>query len=450
MYKEEEKKLTEMMDRYENIAVPDQVDGYIKAGIQQATKRKVRTRTTVFSTLTAAVLVIFLISSIRISPVFASYVSQVPGLSSLVTLVQGDKGLESAVENSFVQVVDQSEKHNGITFNVSEVIADESRLLIFYTIESDKDIDSLTLSDVRINNEAGESVVGSLGFDYMIEGIAKGEKKAGKLDVGFKEGMDLPEKIELKTNIEVGLSGEKRSLLDHTWEINFPVDEKKFFGNEKVYTLNETVEVENQEITIKEVTVFPTRIAVHVKFDAQNTKRLFSFDDLAIVNGNGEEWASVSNGVNAELISKNEQILYLESNFFSKPEEMYVTFSSIRALDKDRVSVVVDLKQNKLLKRPSQQLTLSDKSTSTNLVFSLTRPSNLDDHTTYEIFDQMYYDHNGEKNEFKNGQLISHIGDDNTIEISLPIEAGGLDGPITLKLTDYPQRISEDIKMPIK
>lgn len=448
MYEKEEEKLAEMKERYEKLSVPDRADNYIQAGIQQAVTRKKRTRKVTFSSLAVGLMVCFLLFSIRISPAFASYVSQVPGLEGLVELVQGDKGLEAAIENSFVQVIDKSATHNGITFTVDEIIADESRLIIFYLLESENDLAYISLSDLEINNAAGESIMGSSGFD-QVNGLKKGKPVKGRLNVGLKEGIDHPEKLEVKINMEAGLSGETPVLVNDTWGITFPVDQAKFFGNEETYEVKKTVNIEGQKITFKEVMVYPTRIAVHVKYDEQNTKQLFAFDDLAIVDEKGEEWASIINGVTAEHISDNEKILYLQSNYFAKPKEMYITFSSIRALEKDKLDVVVDLKRVKLLKKPNKQLTLLDQSTATKLAFSLKRPSKYDNNHTYGIFGHRYYDRDGNNYEF-NRQGISSFGDKNTIEISLPVNKADLEGPITLKINDYPARISGDINIPVK
>src|SRR5690625_3039709 len=359
MYKKEEDQLATCKEKYRDIPIPNQIDQYIKAGLDQALRKKKRNFRVAFSTMAIVVVFFLFIVSVRVSPAFASYAGQIPGLDRLVELIQGDKGLESAVKNDFVQVIGKSATHGGITFTVDEIIADEAKMIIFYSLEADQDYHYLMLGDLEITDENGKDIAAVISYGSPSDANEQKRTVSDKIEIDFGHDEDLPEQINISANIDVGNSP---SMIENkTWDVRFTIDHEKFANHKEVFPINETVSVEGQKITFKEIIVYPTKIAIHVKYDEQNSKELFAFDDLAIVNENGEEWASI-NGVSGQEYIENEEFIFLQSNFFEQPEELYLQFTSIRALDKDQLEVIVDIEQERLLKSPDAQIELLEVS----------------------------------------------------------------------------------------
>src|SRR5690625_4846366 len=451
MFKEEEDQLATFKEKYRDIPVPAHIDHYIKAGIDQASKKKKRNFRVVLSTITISAVLFLFIFSVRVSPAFASYASQIPSLERLVELIRGDKGLESAVKNDFVQVIGKSATHEGITFTVDEIIADEAKMIIFYTLEVDKDYNYIMLSDPEFTNEAGEDISIAYGYGSHSEGIEKGKAVNGKIDIEFGHLADLPEQINISTSIDVGNS---TFLADNTtWDISFTIDHEKFANQKEVLPINETVIVEEQKITFKEIIVYPTRIAVHVKYDEENSKELFSFDDLAIVNENGEEWASINNSFTAQEHIENEEILFLQSNFFEQPEELFLQFSSIRALDKDQLDVIVDVEQERLLKSPDDQIELlevSKRGSRADLKFIIKRAEKYQDDVFYQTFAHQYYDEDGNEYETLDGFGFYHNDNDSEYISYLTVRKPEVSDNVILKISDYQTRIEKDVKIKVK
>lgn len=457
MFKKEEERLAKIKEQFQDLKIPEQIDDYIMAGIHQAKKSKKRWRTSTFTTLAAGIMVFLLLASIRISPAFANYVSQVPILERIVALFQSDKGLEAAVENGFIQEVGKSVSHDGVTFTVDGVIADESRMIIFYTLISERDIGAINCGKVSILNESNEEVIGSLSYGLPVDGLKSGEKYKSTFDLELDKDT-APKMIKLEANMEVMYANEKADVFNGNWKVEFTVDQEKFYGKKQVHEVDRTVSVEGQKITFKEIIIYPTRIGVHVKYDEDNTKEIFHFDDLKIVNEKGEEWAGITNGTIAEGINENEEILYLQSNYFTNPKELYLEFSSIRALDKDRLEVVVDLDNKELIKRPNDQLELigisdgaifSDEE-SRELKFHLKRNNKFDENNYYSIFDHRFIDKSGKMFELNDGIGTSEISDSFDSEIYIPIDKIDYHSPITFKILDYPTRITKDVRIQVK
>ncbi len=452
MFKKEEEQLMSLKEKHNHIPVPDQIDQYINIGLERAQKSKKRNHRAVLSAIAVATILFLFVVSVRVSPVFASYAGQIPGLDRLVELIRGDKGLESAIKNNFVQVIGKSATHDGITFTVDEIIADEAKMIIFYTLETDQDHNYFMFSNLEFTNETGEDIAAVISYDSHSEDIEKNKIVSGKVDIEFEHNANLPERIHMSADIDVGNSltytGDNK-----TWDISFTVDHDKFADHKEVYQINDTVIVEGQKITFKEIIVYPTKIAIHVKYDEQNSKALFNFDDLEIVNENGEEWASIMNGVTGQEVNENEEILYLQSNFFEQPKELYLQFSSIRALDKDKLDVVVDLEQEKLIKRPDDQLKLlevSKRNSSAYLEFIIQRSTDFFTETFYQTFSHTYFDESGNEYETHSG-FGFHTGDDDSEFVSyLTVDKPDSGSNVILKIIDYPTRISKNIKMKVK
>ncbi|HET7615643.1 MAG TPA: DUF4179 domain-containing protein, partial [Bacillales bacterium] len=145
----DDKSLNDLNEKYEMIHVPDSIDAFIAAGMKQGKKQKVqRFRMRMFAA--AASLFVFIFAgTIRLSPAFASYVDGIPGFHQLVELIRYDQGLQDAVKNNFIQPVNRSVRHQGVTFTVKNVIADNSRMILFYTLDADH-LDVVNLESVQL------------------------------------------------------------------------------------------------------------------------------------------------------------------------------------------------------------------------------------------------------------------------------------------------------------
>jgi len=450
MYKKEEDQLATFKEKYRDIPVPAHIDHYIRAGIDQASKKKKRNFRAVLSSVSIAAVIFLFVLSVRVSPVFASYAGQIPGLDRIVELIRGDKGLESAVKNDFVQMIGKSATHGGITFTVDEIIADEAKMIIFYSLEADQDYHYLMLGDLEITDENGKDIAAVISYGSPSDANEQKRTVSDKIEIDFGHDEDLPEQINISANIDVGNSP---SMIENkTWDVRFTIDHEKFANHKEVFPINETVSVEGQKITFKEIIVYPTKIAIHVKYDEQNSKELFAFDDLAIVNENGEEWASI-NGVSGQEYIENEEFIFLQSNFFEQPEELYLQFTSIRALDKDQLEVIVDIEQERLLKSPDAQIELlevSKRGSRVDLKFVIKRSEKYQDDVFYQTFAHQYYDEDGNEYETLDG-FGFHTSDDDSEYISyLTVRKPEVGNNVILKISDYQTRIEKDVKIKVK
>ncbi|MEA4828042.1 MAG: hypothetical protein VB130_15660 [Clostridium sp.] len=89
-------KIEDLKNKYDALEIPAELDEYIKKGIEKGKsemrKKKIRTRWTKGAASVAAAAVVFTIG-INTMPVFASSMSNVPGIGKLVKVLQFNKGI---------------------------------------------------------------------------------------------------------------------------------------------------------------------------------------------------------------------------------------------------------------------------------------------------------------------------------------------------------------------
>ncbi|CEG25541.1 DUF4179 domain-containing protein [Bacillus sp. B-jedd] len=344
MHNPEEEKLADYKRFVDGLPVPeDLLDSAIMAGFEKGKIEKKRSRRwmkAVFSVAAAAVMLIGFFTSIRLSPAFAGYVSELPGFAKIVDLIQGDKGIIAALESEYDQEIGAASTKNGVTFTVTRAIADETGLVLFYTIDTLKERQEINLNDVQLKGTDGKRfALGSFSFGNHANSV-KGEKSfAGTLEFQFTEPLEA-RAFNLKVNIEG---------TEHEVDFNLT----KEISAKKEYVLNKTVEIEGQKVTFEKVEIYPLRVAIHVKMDPANTKRLLNFDQIRLVDEHGETWNKISNGITATGGPADEKrVLYVQSNYFKEPEKLYLIPGKIQALDKNDAYMIVDTEKKQILKQP--------------------------------------------------------------------------------------------------
>jgi hypothetical protein len=401
-----------------------------------------------------------LISSVHLSPTFANYLRNVPGMEALINLVGADKGLQEAITNDYIQEVGLSHTADGKTFTVDYIIFDESRMYIFYTFDIEGyegNVDMLSIMP-KLVNEQGEKI--SAGISY---GAFSGETniKKGRISVGNYDPKTLPDTVTLEVKLrEHGGYNKEDHVLSPTWEVSFPLNKEKFFAMREERTINETVTIEGFKFNIDKAVIYPTRIAVHFSGLDQNKEKLFTFEDFHLVDETGEKWEFMSGYRSGD----HEYIIYFESNFFKNRKSLTLKGSSIRALPKEDLIVAIDVKNKKLIKAPNDRLRLHDIKPSwedeNTLDFQFVVKVNENDkQDSYFLFSKALVNEDGSYKKDTEGnyldigpEFISAYPERKEAMSSLHIKKTIIENEniIYLKLTDYPNELIEPFSIKIK
>lgn len=438
MFNKEEEKLTDYKKLYDQVPITiDALDNAIMAGFQMAKqeeKRQPKRHKWIFSIAAAAIILISFFASIRLSPAFASYMSTIPGIEKIVELIGYDKGMISALENDYYQELGASSEQNGLTVTIDGAIADEEGLILFYTLSSETKNKNLFIDKAELQSKEGEKLDFATISYGSVHTSNQGENSySGTLEFFFEKPYST-RSFEMAITVKGDVSG----------QYTIPFALHKEMEKKKTFTLNETITLEGQKITFVSATIQPLRAAIHVKKDPQNTKNILNFDDLRLVDENGETWNKPINGATATKISEEEEIIYLQSNYFRQPKELYLVFNKLQAVDKDNAYVVVDIENEKILRQPKSNRFSMVKVSGSTIDFEM--PT--EEEFPYFPFSKVI-DREGKEIKYESSYSGS-LGDDKVkcFGINIP-NLNKHKGPISLELSFYPEWIVGEGKIKI-
>src|SRR5690625_4597770 len=158
-------------------------------------------------------------------------------------------------------MIGKSATHGGITFTVDEIIADEAKMIIFYSLEADQDYHYLMLGDLEITDENGKDIAAVISYGSPSDAYEQQRTVSDKIEIDVGHDEDLPEQINISANIDVVNTA---SMIESiTWVVRSTTDHEKFANHKEVFPSYETASVEEQKITFKETRVYPTKTPSH-------------------------------------------------------------------------------------------------------------------------------------------------------------------------------------------
>ena len=441
--------LNELKKQDQNKEIPIQLDQYILGGIQKRShERKQQKRYKWISGITFSLILTSMVTIIRISPTFADYISGLPGGKLFVEIVHFDKGLTDALEHDYAIPVMKSDEHHNLRFTLEGITIDESRMVLFYTVENLGNIDYASIDSLKMKEELNSY---GISFGSPHDDLIKKKIDYGKIDLNFTEDTVIPDELTFQINFDLRETDKAVITKDTEWIVSIPIDKEAFIGLKQEYSINQEVQFANQSILFKEATIYPTRMALRIQFDENNEYRLFTFEDLAVVNEKGERWTTSSNGLTASHISDYERILFLDSSYFHDSEELYLEATQIRALPEIERKVIVDLEKGKIVQAPNglhlTELKTSQASHSFKFLVDLDERYD-DPYHSYGILDRTVWNLEGKK--IEEIRSVGSTNPDGTfIEFFFTIPKRN-ESQIVFQIDDYPTRLIDTLKVQIK
>ena len=446
MFNEEEKKLEKWKEEIKKTEVTEnQLELAIKQGFKSAkTKQQIRKRPYVkrgvWSAIIAAILLITLVTSIRVSPVFASAVASLPGMERIVALIQDNKGLQSAINNEHYEEIGVSGESLGIKFSLDGAIADELNMVLFYTMEFKKGHQNDLIDRFELTDSDGKELEwNSISHNYD-EDFDSSMKSTNSIEIEWQDPL-IVEELLLKVHIVEG-NGEKGV-------IEIPFITKMGDTESKKYRLDKEVLIAEQSMIIENVTISPVRTAIQVRFNSENSMEIFGFEDLRLVDERGKVWSSIINGVTSSSRNPNVVTYFLQSNYFEEPEKLFLQFNKLMAMDKDEAYILIDTEKEEIIKQPKAEH--FKKVTMENGYLSSGKDFVRIDFKGMNGFYQQPFTHYIDANGKSFDIMASTNNNLEEPNAQIGIELGGpYKNPIKLPLSGYPSYINGDVKIQIK
>lgn len=380
-----------------------------------------------------AILIVFF-TSIRISPVFASTVAKLPGMSSLVELITWDKGIEDIIDQQYYEPLNITVTNNDLTLTLDGIIADESGMIVFYTLEAPYDISKLDTSKVDILRN-GESIEGGYSFSWY--------NKEETNVIEDKIILDVPDHISYENAsfaLELGFKDDYDTIFSIPFTLQQPIAATKH------YELNEDINIDGQQLTVQSLSISPLRASVKLLIDESNTMQLLQIQDIKLVDENGEEWGGIKNGTSGWGSIRDGEVGYnIQSNYFREPKQLTLHIGGIEALPKGQDYVEVDFEHNELLYIPKQldinlQI-INHQSLQSKIMTPKTTPRSSIFFGGIDAEGTLFYSHSSS----------SHYMDD-SIETVDSYDMSEIVNPVRIYVNSYPSYLdgSVDISIPLE
>ncbi|WP_251700982.1 DUF4179 domain-containing protein [Sporosarcina luteola] len=420
----------------------ERLDNAIQIGFETAKRNRENKKRRfinrgLWSSAIAAILMLTFVTSIRVSPAFANAVSSIPGLSGIVELIQDNKGIQMAIENEHYQIIGTTGETETVKVTLEGIITDESSMIAFSTFEYNKKHPYRYLTGYRILDSNRKEIANDHSF-----GTSWNQKNdlllTSTTEIRFVSPVPTEEMIlEYRFADDIG-----DDQVIETIQIPFKVDLKPV--KREQYAVNKTFVVEGQKIHIHSITIGPIKTAVEVEYDPENTKKIFGFEDLRIVDEKGEIWSAIKNGSSASWSEDSPVISYfLQSNYFRDTQHLYLQFNKLMAMDKDEAELIIDTETQKILKQPRDERFNNLKITGSHLEIELKGGKGYY-HDPFSTF----YDVEGKALSQKSGSFYPGADDINYFGLELPdVE---FKNPLNFPLHAYPSYIKGDVKIKIK
>jgi len=456
VFEEEKKKLEQRKKTIDQIEVSkDRLHSALRSGFEKAKKEHALKRTKIikrssWSIVIAALLLISVITSITVSPVFANKIAAIPGMEHIVALLQQDRGLTAAVENDYYQPLNLSQEKNGMTVTLDGIIADKKGMVIFYSIQSKKNNHPLEIDYLELMKENNESLpVADTTFWASDKPIIEEKVFSSMMTLETMDNHIVPDGNLLWT---IGLKNG-----DNIEHFEIPFKFTKSFLKSKTITLNQEITIEGQRITVQKVTINPTRAEVKLKIDLNNSKKILSFDNLKFTNDIGDEWVLNNRGTAFRDLEDTEWTITLQSPYFNNADNLKLVFGKIAAIDKEDAFILIDTESKKFLKKPVGS-TFSNLEVENNKVsfvmnvnggYHMIVSSNFSDNEGKEFFIK-----SDDSKEYRlgkspvNGSLIKMAEKGLKLEFNLPKES--IKNPLRFDLYYSPSWIESDVEIEVK
>ena len=418
------KKLTEEL---EAIEIPKEAlhQARVKAVQQHRLTKKRKRRLYAVASVAAIVLLLFT-TSIRVSPVFAQAMAKIPGFAPIVGMI----AYSDIVENNYYEDLGIVVTQGDYTLTLQNVVADYSGMTIFYTITSPFDHSEVSVTSLEVSQQGIPWGVARSYISSLVGRTAVREDKVEIIPVD-----ELPyDNMSFEFNVHLDDAAETKFSVPFT--LTKPIKQPK------VYEVNESVVVDGQKISIKQLEISPLRADIRLSADEQNTMQLLKFRSVRLIDENGENWGQIRDMEEGFGMSRDGEVsIRMQSNYFRQPQKLTLVMEKIEALPKGSDYIEVDFEQQKVLYVPSE-LDIDVQVPSSN-VLEVTYPKTVESQLIDEIV-------NNEGNDL-NGNVISvNFSEENGYQTAIyTFNFDNEVNPICLHMNSYPLYLNGKVEIDI-
>jgi hypothetical protein len=334
-----------------------------RAQKSRKTRRTVTAAISSFAGIAAAFVLL-----VNISLPFAHACGKIPFLRELAQAVSLSPSLSAAVENEYVQPIDQTKSDVGVTMTVRYLIVDQRQMILFYTLSAEDP--SLYLECYPALRPAeGADALPEYGLSYNGYADQDPDTLRSMTVIFTDDDSPLPEDFILDATIKVNLDAmgtateidtdneDKKSTSsiyaptvddvpneETVATLSFPIHvDLSQVQDAHIYEVGQEVTLDGQTITVERLEVYPTFMQVVLSDHEENTAWLIALD-FYLTDNRGRTYGQ-SDGITAigSADSPFWPIHRVDSSYFSDAKSYTLHITGATWLDKDADTVTLNL-----------------------------------------------------------------------------------------------------------
>lgn len=326
--------------------------------LKRAKRRKARRSRRIGALVSAAAIFVLFVGLVNFSTPVAYACSKIPIIKDLAEAVTFSRSLSDAVDNEYVQPMNLYKEDGGVTATVEYLIVDQKQVNVFYRLDSEiygglatdpdvKAVDggktppcSYGLSEWDVEN--GE--LRCLTIDFIEEDVPEALLIA--FDIYERENYGgEPVEVPAPENVSDDIFSDREEPRMYVAYFEFLLEFDPLFTAEaKIFDIQQTIEVDDQKITISQMEVYPTHLRVNVEGNSENTAWLKDLD-FYIETDWGMQFETISNGISATGSDDGKSMVSFraDSSYFYEAKNLEIVITGVEWLKKDMEKVYVNL-----------------------------------------------------------------------------------------------------------
>lgn len=327
--------------------------------LEKRINKERRRKGTIYGSLSVIAASLFFILLVNTSTTFAYALSDIPILNRITQFVLFDESLKSALENDYIQYIGQKKTSGEEVLKLPYIIADEQSIILFFQTEEDT-LPENEFYEVRLESFRNRTTGEVISEGYTSFTFLDGDKSPENL--GLKHIRVNFVDLILFKNIDINVTLSKLGLNNDDLT---PVKEESFtfsvslndFVDPIIYPINQELLVNDIEVTIDSMEVYPTTTLIHYKTNNTNNDELYLQLKLK-ENGNIIDLPETNSYYFSNEVY-DEHTIRIEDNFFDQPETRSLILSGYSYISAEDKYITLDAK-NKSFSRPIPNVTVDE------------------------------------------------------------------------------------------
>lgn len=370
--------------------------------LRRAQHKKIRRHYIIRPLATLAATFLVFVGMVNFCTPVASACSKIPILKHLAEAVTFSRSLSDAVENEYVQSLFLTQTDGDVTATVEYLIVDQKQVNVFFTLESEVYGEIVTIPTV-LNADGSEP--GVCGYH-----CSDNDGSLRHITIDYMDG-SVPDSIRLQLDLKTREDFEKEGYIA---QFDFLLEfDPTFTATGKIYSLNQTLVLDNQEIIFEEIEIYPTHLRVNIGESPDNTAWL-NMLYFYIETDDGEQFNPVTNGIVASGTTDSQSMTSFrcDSSYFYDAEQVEIVVTGAEWRNKDMGNAYVNLVTGETRNFPETIAFHSAFKEDDCWQLELTAEHRQPDHY-HQILSQPYYDADGKEYEITSWSTTTATEDEN-------------------------------------